>query len=121
MKDHAWAKSSDTMKARFEAGAAGIEDLEQRQMFGYPAAFIGGNLTTSLHRESWIVRLPDAERAELATRGWSEFEPMPGRPMRGYVVMPEEIAADPDQARGWVDRAAAYVRTLPPKAPRKKR
>ena len=116
--DDAWAKSSEAIRARFEAGAAGIEGLEQRQMFGYPAAFIGGNLTTSLHRESWIVRLPDAERAELIARGWSEFEPMPGRPMRGYVVMPDEVAADPEQARTWVERAASYVRTLPPKAPK---
>jgi hypothetical protein len=50
--------------------------------------------------------------------GWSEFEPMPGRPMRGYVVMPDAVAANPDQARSWVERAAAYVRTLPPKAPK---
>lgn len=118
MKDHAWAKSSDAIKARFEAGVAGVEGLEQRQMFGYPAAFIGGNLTTSLHRESWIVRLPDAERAELTGQGWSEFEPMPGRPMRGYVVMPDDVAADPDQARAWVDRAVEFVRTLPPKPPK---
>ena len=87
-------------------------------MFGYPAAFIGGNLTTSLHRESWIVRLPDAERADLVRSGWSEFEPMPGRPMRGYVVMPDAVAATPDQALSLVERAAAYVRTLPPKAPK---
>ncbi|HET8776475.1 MAG TPA: hypothetical protein VFN76_02335 [Candidatus Limnocylindria bacterium] len=74
MKGDAWAKSSDAIRARFEAGVAGIEDLEQRQMsFGYPAAFIGGNLTTSLHRESWIVRLPEAERTELTSQGWSEF------------------------------------------------
>jgi TfoX/Sxy family transcriptional regulator of competence genes len=118
MKDETWAKSSDALKARFEAGVAGIEGLEQRQMFGYPAAFIGGNLTTSLHRESWVVRLPDAERADLVSSGWSEFEPMPGRPMRGYVVMPDAVAANPDQARSWVERAAAYVRTLPPKAPK---
>lgn len=90
-------------------------------MFGYPAAFIGGNLTTSLHRESWIVRLPDAERADLASTGWSEFEPMPGRPMRGYVVMPNEVAGDPAQARAWVERAASYVRTLPPKTPKARR
>ena len=31
---------------RFEAAVAGIEGLEQRKMFGYPAGFIGGNLTT---------------------------------------------------------------------------
>ena len=120
MKGDAWVKSSEGIKARFEAGVAGIEDLEQRQMFGYPAAFIGGNLTTSLHRESWIVRLPDAERAELVDAGWSEFEPMPGRPMRGYVVMPDEVATDPQQARTWVERAASYVRTLPPKEAKKR-
>ena len=114
----AWAKSSDEARERFEAGVAGIEGLEQRQMFGYPAAFIGGNLTTSLHRESWIVRLPDAEREQRVAAGWSDFEPMPGRPMRGYVAMPPEVAADPDQARAWVERAAAFVRTLPPKPPR---
>lgn len=118
MTGDAWAKSSEAMKARFEAGVAGIDGLEQRQMFGYPAAFIGGNLATSLHRESWIVRLPDAERADLTSRGWSDFEPMPGRPMRGYVVMPDQVATDPDQARAWVERAASYVRTLPPRAPR---
>jgi hypothetical protein len=117
MKD-AWAKSSEAARQRFEVGVAGIEGLEQRQMFGYPAAFIGGNLTTSLHRDSWIVRLPEAEREARVTAGWSDFEPMPGRPMRGYVVMPAEVAADADEARAWVERAAAYVRTLPPKAPK---
>jgi hypothetical protein len=110
-----WPRSSDELTKRFDAGVAGIEGLERRQMFGYPAAFIGGNLTTSLHRESWIVRLPDAQREERVRAGWSEFEPMPGRPMRGYVAMPPAVAADPDEARAWVERAADYVRTLPPK------
>ena len=97
---------------------AGVDGLEQRQMFGYPAGFIGGNLTTSLHQASWIVRLPDTELQERLDAGWSAFEPMPGRPMRGYVALPDEIASDPEQARAWVERAAAYVRTLPPKVPK---
>jgi TfoX/Sxy family transcriptional regulator of competence genes len=111
----AWRKSSEELQQRFQAGVAGIDGLEVRQMFGYPAAFIGGNLTTSLHQESWIVRLDDVERASRLEAGWSTFEPMPGRPMRGYVALPAEVASDPDQARSWVERAAAYVRTLPPK------
>jgi hypothetical protein len=121
MESNAWRKSPQDLQERFAAAAAGVDGMEQRQMFGYPAAFIGGNLTTSLHRESWIVRLPDDERQECLDAGWSTFEPMPGRPMRGYVAMPDEIAADPDQARAWVERAAAYVRTLPPKAPKPKK
>ena len=101
---------------RFEAAVAGIEGLEQRKMFGYPAGFIGGNLTTSLHQESWIVRLGEPERGERLAAGWSTFEPMAGRPMREYVVIPSDLAREPDKARAWVERAAEYVRSLPPKA-----
>jgi len=49
------------------------------------------------------------------------FEPMPGRAMREYVVLPPEVAADADATRQWIERAADYVRTLPPKKPRPKR
>jgi hypothetical protein len=118
MHSDPWRKAPADLQERFETAAAGIDGLEQRQMFGYPAGFIGGNLTTSLHQESWIVRLPDAERQERLDAGWSAFEPMPGRPMRGYVALPDEIASDVEQARAWVERAAAYVRTLPPKVPK---
>ena len=118
MQSDPWRKAPAELKERFEAAVAGIEGLEQRQMFGYPAGFIGGNMTTGLHQESWIVRLPEAERQERLDAGWSVFEPMPGRPMREYVALPDEVAADPDQARAWVERAAAYVRGLPPKEPK---
>jgi TfoX/Sxy family transcriptional regulator of competence genes len=121
MHSDPWPKAPEELQERFETAVAGIDGLEQRQMFGFPAGFIGGNLTTSLHRESWIVRLPDAQRQERLDVGWAAFEPMPGRPMRGYVALPDEVAADPDQARIWVERAAAYVRTLPPKVPKPKK
>jgi TfoX/Sxy family transcriptional regulator of competence genes len=121
MASDPWRKSPEALQERFAAAVAGIEGLEQRKMFGYPAGFIGGNMTTGLHQESWIVRLPADERTRLLDEGWSTFEPMAGRPMREYVALPDEVVADPDQARAWVERAAAYVRTLPPKAPKKKK
>jgi len=46
-----WRKSPPELVERFETAVAGIEGLEQRQMFGYPASFIGGNLTSSLHQD----------------------------------------------------------------------
>ena len=33
-----------------------------RKMFGYPAAFVNGNLATGLHASSWFVRLTEARR-----------------------------------------------------------
>jgi TfoX/Sxy family transcriptional regulator of competence genes len=110
-----WRKSPTDLVERFGAAVAGIEGLETRKMFGYPAGFIGGNMVTGLHQESWIVRLPEAVRRERSDAGWEPFEPMPGRQMREYLALPSDVASDPDQARTWVERAAAYGRTLPPK------
>ena len=120
-KSGAWRKASPELVERFEAAVAGIEAHEQRQMFGYPAAFVGGNMVTGLHQESWLVRLGADERSALADQGWQTFSPMPGRPMREYLTLPDGVAADRRAARSWVERAAAYGRTLPPKPPRKSR
>jgi TfoX/Sxy family transcriptional regulator of competence genes len=120
MATGSWRKSPDDLKQRFADAVAGIDGLEQRQMFGYPAGFIGGNMTTGLHQDSWIVRLPEDERRQRLDAGWSVFEPMVGRPMREYVAMPDDVVADPADARQWVERAAAYVRTLPPKSPKRR-
>ena len=113
-----WRKAPADLVARFHDAVAGIEGVEVRPMFGYPAAFIGGNLTAGLYQESVMVRLPDDERAERIAAGWSLFEPMPGRPMREYVALPPEVAGDVAAMRHWLERAAAHVRTLPPKPPK---
>ena len=91
-------------------------------MFGYPALFVGGYHVTGLHQATWVVRLADADRTELLSiPGARPFEPMPGRAMGGYAVLPPQITADDDAVRRWVDRAAEYGRSLPPKAPKKRK
>jgi hypothetical protein len=40
---------------------------------------------------------------------------MAGRPMRGYVSLPQSIIDDPAALDRWVARAIAHVRTLAPK------
>jgi TfoX/Sxy family transcriptional regulator of competence genes len=114
----AWRKAPADLVERFGAAVAGIDGLETRKMFGYPAGFIGGNMVTGLHQDSWIVRLPEAARQERLDAGWTIFEPMAGRPMREYVALPTEVADDPDEALAWVEAAADFVRTLPPKVPK---
>jgi len=113
-----WRKPDVDLVARFHEAVAGIEGVEVRKMFGFPAAFVGGNMTAGLHQDTYMVRLADAERSERLAEGWTLFEPMPGRTMREYVALPTEVAADVEATRHWIERAAAYVRTLPPKAPK---
>jgi TfoX/Sxy family transcriptional regulator of competence genes len=118
MEYNPWRKSPPALVDRFHETVAGIDGVEVRKMFGYPAGFVGGNMAFGLHQESFIVRLPDDAREGRLEAGWTQFEPMPGRPMREYVALPSEVVDDPDQARAWAERAAAYVRTLPPKVPK---
>src|SRR4029079_18522024 len=38
-------------------------DAQRKQMFGYPAAFVGGNHATGLFHDRWVIRLPEADAA----------------------------------------------------------
>jgi len=109
-------KSPPELVARFEATAAGRPEVTARQMFGYPALFVGGNLVTSLFADRWVVRLaPDALATLLATPGAGPFSPMPGRTMRGYGLLPVDVVADDAALDGWITQAISFGRTLPPK------
>jgi TfoX N-terminal domain len=111
----AFDKAPADLIERFGAVMAGRPSATLRKMFGYPAAFVNGNLATGLFRSDWFVRLPDTDTAELVSAGGGPLEPMPGRPMRGYTVLPAGVATDPDAAGSWVDRAIAHTASLPPK------
>jgi hypothetical protein len=114
-------KSPPQLVDRFAALAEGIPDGRRRQMFGYPAVTINGHLCFSLHADSAILRLSEADQADFGARHpLRAFEPMPGRPMREYVVLPDDLLADGAVA-GWIERSAAYVRGLPPKPQRSRR
>ena len=109
-------KSSPELVARFDAAAARFPEAERRKMFGYPALFVGGNLVTGLFAESWMIRLGDEDRAVLQSMpGAGPFEPMPGKPMKGYATLPSDVVADDAQLDAWVGRSIAFGRSLPPK------
>lgn len=109
-------KSSPELVARFDAAAARFPEAERRKMFGYPALFVGGNLVTGLFAESWMIRLGDDDRAALQSMpGADPFEPMPGKPMKGYATLPGDVVADDAQLDDWVRRSIAFGRSLPPK------
>jgi hypothetical protein len=118
----AFSKSPPVLVAAFDAALREFPLAERRQMFGDPAAFANGNLWTSLHGGNWVVRLPEAARAELlALPGAGNFEPMPGRPMTGFATLPPSVRDDPAALRGWLTRAWEGARAMPPKRVRAKR
>ena len=88
--------------------------LERRQMFGSPCAFAGGAMFMGAHEASLFLRLSEADRAHImAANGAQLFDPMGGRPMREYVVLPDAIVADGAALADWIGRGFAYALTVP--------
>ena len=108
-------KSPPELVERFGALLEGYPAAVRRKMFGYPAAFVGGNMATGLFADAWVVRLPDDEIEPAKARGAGPFEPMPGKPMKAFVSIPAADIADDAAINAWVERGLAHARSMPPK------
>jgi len=94
-------------------------ECERRAMFGYPCAFVNGQMFAGVFGDGIIVRLGEKERAALlAVEGAAVFDPMGGRPMREYVRFPDDMLEDEADLAAWVGKGFAYARSLPPKQKR---
>jgi len=114
-------KSPPELVARFDAVTADFPEATRRLTFGYPCLYVGGNMVSGLFASRWHVKLGPEERQALeAIPGAAPFEPMPGRPMTGFTLMPRSVVDDDDEIHAWVGRAVRYGTTLPPKAPKPK-
>ncbi len=114
-----WKPASDEWIKAFDAALP--HNVERRKMFGYPAAFVNGNMAAGLHQSGAILRLPETDRQALLKAGGRTFEPMPGRPMREYIVAPADFLEKRDDLKKWLGRAVKYAGSLPPKAKKKSR
>lgn len=120
----AWRKSPQSLIDLFDEVVPDTPEVERRKMFGYPAAFVNGNMCMGLHQEDFIVRLSEQDRDDIKREhGAVPFEPMKGRVMREYVSLPASILDDADERAAWIKRSLAFVGSMPPKEkkPRKKR
>ena len=115
-----WQKSPQELIDLFVRVMPGLPAV-QRQMFGYPAGFINGNMFMGLFQNDMILRLPETEREEfLKIDGARIFEPMAGRPMREYVAVPARLMKDHKRLGLWVSRSRDYGASLEPKPSAKK-
>ncbi|PZQ64316.1 MAG: hypothetical protein DI570_05775 [Phenylobacterium zucineum] len=115
----AWTKSPPSLIALFDVCLPRAAGLERRRMFGYPAAFAGGHMMAGLFQDEVFARLPPGLRAELdAEYGVRAFEPMPGRPMTAYTVLPEAVLDDEGELARVLAAAYGFTSAMPPKPPK---
>ena len=116
----AWKKTSPELVTVFDKAVPVTPSVTRRPMFGYPSAFVNGNMFAGTFQDSIVVRLAETDRAALLkVKGAAPFEPM-GHPMKEYVVVPASIVSKPKELGAWIERGHRYAKTLPAKSATKK-
>ncbi|MBN2410100.1 TfoX/Sxy family protein [candidate division KSB1 bacterium] len=94
---------------------------EKKMMFGCPAFFVNNNMFTGVFADSIFVRLTPGDRERLFAEfdDAAPFEPMKGRVMKEYAVLPEQIYKNPELLRKWLKISFDFAGTLPYKEPGK--
>jgi TfoX/Sxy family transcriptional regulator of competence genes len=110
-----WKKTPPELAATFDKAAPKDPKVVRKPMFGYPALFLNGNMFAGTFQDKIVVRLDEPVRARATKAGAKPFEPMPGRPMKEYVVVPAADVAKPAALAKWIEQARTYAMTLPMK------
>ena len=116
-----WQPSPPELVRFFGEALSAVPEAQARKMFGYPCAFVGGRMFAGLFQSECFLRLSEADRAALLKKpGARPFEPIAGRPMKEYVIVPESVRGSSRQMDGWLRKAFEYTRSLPPKPVRQR-
>ena len=110
-----WKKTPPEVAAKFDRAAPTDPKVVRKPMFGYPALFLNGNMFAGTFQDKIVARMAEDARERALKAGAKQFAPMPGRPMKEYVVVPATDVAKPAALAKWVAQAHAYAKTLPAK------
>jgi TfoX/Sxy family transcriptional regulator of competence genes len=91
-----------------------------RPMFGNISAFVNGNMFFGVFGSDLFVRLSSEDQLDLLkNKDSSMLEPMKGKPMKDYVVLPKTWRAKPEALRSWISKSLEWSSKLPPKKAKK--
>ena len=86
----------------------------RKKMFGGTCHLLKGNMLCGVNKNTLIVRLGPEAGAAALTQPHTRPMDVTGRPMKGWVTV-EPKGYEGDGLRTWLERAHAFVTTLPPK------
>jgi TfoX/Sxy family transcriptional regulator of competence genes len=90
------------------------DNVTPKEMFGGVCYLLNGNIVCGIIKDYLILRLGEEEAAlALQHPRVREFD-ITGRPMKGWVMV-EEQACNGKKLEGWLNKAKAFVESLPEK------
>ena len=110
----------ENLAERVRGALAGTGAIREVRMFGGLCFMLNGNMVAGTSKRGLMVRVgKDQQPSALARPGAKRLE-MTGRPMEGYIFV-DPPPLDDRSLQNWLALAVAFVKTLPPKAPKSRR
>ena len=89
--------------------------FSEKKMFGGLAWLLNGNMCVGIHKDRLIFRLGKEDGAAALSEPHVGPMDITGRPMKGWVMVRQEGLEESADIQRWVERAIAFVETLPAK------
>ena len=88
--------------------------IQEKKMFGGICWMQNGNMICGVGAGGYLFRVGEEQKEAALRRPGAAPMEMKGRPMRGFVSVGGDHA-EGEALREWIDLAACFVETLPPK------
>ena len=91
------------------------KNTDAKKMFGGVCHLLNGNMFCGVYKDFLILRLGEEHANEALRQSFIRPFDITGRPMRGWVMVAGEGFDDDKELKAWLDKAKAFVKTLPAK------
>ena len=95
--------------------ALGHNTIDERKMFGGIAFMLNGNMCCGVSDDKVVLRLGNEGAAAALEESDIVEMDFTGKPMKSMVYLTKGIHTDQKKLTKWIDQAARFVSSLPPK------
>ncbi|HKE50120.1 MAG TPA: TfoX/Sxy family protein [Actinomycetes bacterium] len=103
------------LQARIREYLYGTDGIAETRMTGGVGFTLHGNLLCGVMGDELLVRIGKTDFDRVMSEGVAHPMTMAGRSSRSWLLVPKDAVAEPAELARWIDRAKAFVDTLPAK------
>ena len=106
---------------RIRQMTADFPTIQEKKMFGGIAFMIRDYMFVGVQDESLMARVGKDNHNDALHQPHVREMDFTGRPMKGYVYVASAGIESDEDLKYWIDLCAEFVKSLPPKKPKKKK
>ena len=106
---------SEALADRIRQAFGRRRGLAKKKMFGGVGFLLHGNMCVGVWKTSLIVRLDPTDAQDLLKQPHVRPFDITGRPMKGWLLVEAEGLESDANLTEWIERAVAFVASLPAK------